>query len=109
MSVSVDVQENWGTIYFSLMGSNYLHDFDLNRLTVTSSLYFRILEGWSVRVGGSYSAIHDQISLPRRGATEEDILLRRRQLATQYTYSMSVGLSYRFGSKYANIVNPRFQ
>jgi hypothetical protein len=109
LSVSIDVQENWGTIFFSLAGSNYLHDFDLNRLTVASTFYFRILEGWSVRLGGSYSAIHDQVTLPRRGATEEDILLRRRQLATQYNYSMSVGLSYRFGSKYANIVNPRFQ
>jgi hypothetical protein len=109
LSVSIDVQENWGTIYFSLAGSNYLHDFDLNRFTVGSSLYFRILEGWSVRLVGSYSAIHDQVTLPSRGATEEDILLRRRQLATQYNYSMSVGLSYRFGSKYANIVNPRFQ
>jgi hypothetical protein len=108
LSVSIDVQENWGTIYGSLAGSNYLHDFDLNRFTVASSLYFRIFEGWSVRIGGSYSAIHDQITLPSRGASEEDILLRRRQLATQYDYSMSVGLSYRFGSEYANIVNPRF-
>ncbi len=108
LSVSIDVQENWGTIYASLAGSNYLHDFDLNRLTAACRLSFRILEGWSVHVGGSYSAIHDQVTLPSRGATEEDILLRRRQLATQYNYSMSVGLSYRFGSKYANIVNPRF-
>jgi hypothetical protein len=68
-----------------------------------------VSEGVSVFGIANYSAIHDQIELPRRGATEEDILLKRRQLATQYQYGMSAGFSWEFGSKYANIVNPRFQ
>ena len=46
--------------------------------------------------------------LPKEGATEEEILLHQRQLATQYDYFASVGLRYTFGSIYSNVVNPRF-
>jgi hypothetical protein len=41
-------------------------------------------------------------------ATLEEILLRRKELATEYEYSISVGLSFTFGSIYSNVVNPRF-
>ena len=57
---------------------------------------------------GRYSAIHDQLNLNKSGASDEDILLQRRALESQYSYSMSVGLSYSFGSIYNNVVNPRF-
>ena len=109
LTVDIDVKENWGTIGGSVTASNYLHDLDLNRLTARVSVSWRVSEGVSVFGIANYSAIHDQIELPRRGATEEDILLKRRQLATQYQYGMSAGFSWEFGSKYANIVNPRFQ
>ena len=41
-------------------------------------------------------------------ATDEEILLQLRQLRTDYRWEMSIGLSYTFGSKFANTVNPRF-
>ena len=52
--------------------------------------------------------IHDQIHLPREGATREEILLRQRELATDFRYWSFIGLSYTFGSIYSNVVNPRF-
>ena len=52
--------------------------------------------------------IRDQLSLPMKDATEEEILLNIRQLATQYYYFASIGLRYTFGSIYSNVVNPRF-
>jgi len=39
--------------------------------------------------------------------TEEEILLRRRQRETDFRFDAGVGLSFQFGSKFANIVNPR--
>ena len=42
------------------------------------------------------------------GATDEEVLLRRRQLETSFTYFVSAGFTYRFGSIFNNIVNPRF-
>ncbi|MEA2104866.1 MAG: hypothetical protein U9P79_09545 [Candidatus Cloacimonadota bacterium] len=54
------------------------------------------------------SRVHDQISLPAGDVTPEELLLKQRELETQYTYWGSIGLTYSFGSIYNNIVNPRF-
>ena len=59
-------------------------------------------------IDGSGARIHDQLALPKGGATLEEILLQRRQLATTYNYYVSVGLSFSFGSTNSNVVNPRF-
>jgi len=34
--------------------------------------------------------------------------LRQRELATDYSFSGSVAITYTFGSKFANLVNTRF-
>ncbi len=49
-----------------------------------------------------------RVDLAAGGVTDEDILLRRRELATSFRYFMSMGFSYTFGSRFANVVNPRF-
>lgn len=55
-----------------------------------------------------FRGCNDQLFLPRRGASLEDILLERTRLATSYRGSANVGLSYTFGSIFTNVVNPRF-
>ena len=42
------------------------------------------------------------------GATPEEILLRRKELETNFEYFTSFGFTYTFGSIYNNVVNPRF-
>ena len=49
------------------------------------------------------------IVMARLGYTDEEILLRQRELGTEFRYWLSFGLSYRFGSIYNNAVNPRFE
>jgi hypothetical protein len=56
----------------------------------------------------SASRIRDQLSLPRRDATEEEVLLRLRQLSSGFETEGRFGLTYQFGSRFASIVNPRF-
>ena len=51
---------------------------------------------------------YDQINLPKGDADLEEVLLRRRQLETNYEASVSFGFRYRFGSVLNNVVNPRF-
>lgn len=58
--------------------------------------------------GGGASMIHDQLSLVKQNLTYDQILLQRKEIATQYEYYLSFGLSYTFGSIYNNVVNPRF-
>lgn len=75
----------------------------------------RITENWKINLGlyynyskDSYEIIHDQLGLVKGGVTPEEVLLRRRELETQFSYYSSIGLSYTFGSIYNNVVNPRF-
>ncbi len=108
LTIAFEMKEKWGSVSTSVRGSQYFHDLSKNNLRISSSIRLRIIKGLQLRLYGSFSLIHDQLSLPKGGASEEEILLRRKELATQYRYWGSVGLSYTFGSIYNNVVNPRF-
>ena len=51
----------------------------------------------------------DQLSLRRGEATSEEILVRQRELATDYAFDFGFGISYSFGSIFNSVVNPRFR
>jgi hypothetical protein len=108
LTLTLESKQTWGTVETSLEGSHYFHDFAKNRLQLYSQLSLQLFKGVSFDLYGSFSLIHDQLSLPKGGATDEEILLQRKQLATQYQYFGSMGISYTFGSIYNNVVNPRF-
>jgi hypothetical protein len=108
LEAAVRIRQTWGSVFAGLTGSSYLHDADFHRVTLNSNVSFRLTHGISLNVGGNYQRINDQLSLPRRDASLEDILLQRRRLATSYRGAGSVGLSYSFGSIFTNVVNPRF-
>jgi len=109
LNVSLSVKQPWGSTGVALEGSNYLHDFRKNRVTMFGNGQFRIYKGLSLQFFGSVGLIHDQLFISKEGASEQAVLLRRRQLATSYRYFGFFTLSYTFGSKFANIVNPRFE
>jgi len=69
----------------------------------------RVFRGFSFNVRGRFERVHDQLSLPIGDATIDEILLRRKELATDFEYSFEVGFRFTFGSVYSNVVNPRFQ
>ena len=77
-------------------------------MSLNGYLDLRIAKGLSVNFGGGASLIHDQLGLVKGGATTEEVLLRRKELATQFQYFTSFGFTYTFGSIYNNVVNPRF-
>ena len=104
----LELKEPWGTMEASLEGSHYFHNFKYNRVEFNVEFNFRILKGLTLNVDARYERIRDQLNLPLGDASLEEILLRRKELATDYNYSLSVGLSFTFGSIYSNVVNPRF-
>jgi len=108
LHISLSVKQPWGTIETDFSGAHYFHDFSKNHIQASASFSFHLVKGFSFNVDGRFSRIHDQLSLPQRQATMEEILLRRRELETQYNYDFSIGVEYTFGSIYNNIVNPRF-
>ncbi|MCF8233076.1 MAG: hypothetical protein K9J27_12940 [Bacteroidales bacterium] len=108
LSVDYKIKKEWGSVNFSLNASHYFHDFSKNRLSFNSSVSLNLVRGLNVFFNAGASLIHDQLSLPKGEATSEEILTRQQQLATDYNYHASFGISYTFGSRYNNIVNPRF-
>jgi hypothetical protein len=108
LEIAMEFKKKWGTISTSFEASNYLHDFRKNQLELNGEISVRVFKGLSFNMHGGGARIHDQIFLPKGGATIEEVLLRRKQLATNYDYFFSVGFSYSFGSIFSNIVNPRF-
>ena len=108
LSIGFKTIQKWGNINISVSGQNYIHDFSKNSLNTYVSSDIRIVKGLSFNIYGSYSFIRNQLSLPKSGATQQEMLLRQKELATSFNYYVSIGLSYTFGSIYNNIVNPRF-
>jgi len=108
LSVTLELKEPWGTATASLQGSHYFHDFSKNKIEISGELSVRLFKGFSLNIESSYERIHDQLSLPLGGATWEEILLRRKELAKDYEFEISMGFSFTFGSIYSNVVNPRF-
>jgi hypothetical protein len=105
---SIDLRQPWGSVSSSLEGAAYLNDFSQRHLVFFNSLDLKLFKGFSFFSFGQLSLIRDQLYLPRGNLTDQERLLRRRQLATSYQYFVQLGLSYSFGSIFNNIVNPRF-
>jgi len=105
---SLEVKQPWGSVSTSLEAAAYMHDFSKQRLVFYNNVDWRLIKGLSLSLGGNASLIRDQLYIAAENLSDEEVLLRRRQLATSYRYFVSVGLSYSFGSIYSNIVNSRF-
>ena len=108
LEIAFEVKKKWGTASASIVGSHYFHNFKYNRIQLNGELSLRLIRGLNFNIYGRYSRIRDQLSLPRGELSLEEVLLQQKQLATGYSYRMSVGLSYKFGSLKSKVVNPRF-
>ncbi|MGE5349042.1 MAG: hypothetical protein ACM3NP_07185 [Actinomycetota bacterium] len=108
LRVAYQVQKKWGSIYFSLRGLNYFHDFSKHMVAADLFTRIRIFKGLSLTVNLEAARINDQLNLRKGELSEAERLLRLREQATGYELQAGIGLSYTFGSIYNNIVNPRF-
>jgi len=109
IEAKLNVNQKWGTIHFGTKYHNYLHNWKYLYLRANARFDIRITGGLSFNIYTSAELIRDQLELPKEGATPQEVLTRRRQLASGYRFSTHFGISYRFGSKLNNFVNPRFE
>ena len=105
---SLNLVQPWGNVTFTADHSRYLHDTSKWEASLEAYFNVRLFKGFSVNLFGNYGWIRDQLYLPGGDYTEAEILLRQRALATSFSYWTSFGISYRFGSIFNNVVNPRF-
>jgi hypothetical protein len=105
----LSMKEPWGNATVGFEAFQYLHDPERHRLELFGWLSVRLFRGLDFNVNGRLARVKDQINLRAGEATDEEILLRQRELGTDFRYDVSFGLSYRFGSIFNNAVNPRFE
>ncbi len=108
VETKLSFNQKWGTVGFGVDYHNYFHNWKYFNLEANLELDIRITGGLSFNIFTSAELIRDQIYLPKEGATPQEVLTRRRQLASGYSVNAHFGVSYRFGSKLNNFVNPRF-
>ena len=108
LSASWEIIQKWGELDFTLRWNNYLHDWSKNNLSGNLYMSVRIFKGLNINFSGSASIVNDQLSLPKAGVSDFDILTRRKMTETKFDYYGYFGFSYTFGSIYNNAVNPRF-
>ncbi len=107
-TVTIDQREPWGSLQAEVEYSTFLPDASLYRIQLEGEVNVRLARGLSLAVELATSRIRDQLSIPRRGVTAEEVLLRLRRLRSGYEYDLQIGLTYTFGSIFNTIVNPRF-
>jgi hypothetical protein len=108
VSLAYEQREPWGSLQARTEWSQYLHDLTKTRLELEGELSLRVARGLSVAANVGASRIRNQLALPARGATDEEILLRIRRIQTGYEYGVGISLTYTFGSIFSSVVNPRF-
>jgi hypothetical protein len=104
----VNIRQPWGNLETGLTASNYFHDYSRRRIEFYGRTSVRVFEGFSLSFQAEYQVVRDQLSLPKGSASIEDVLLKQRELATDFSLAGSVAVSYTFGSRFANVVNTRF-
>jgi hypothetical protein len=107
LNVVFDMNRPWGRSRLDLEASQLLEDRSKNRLTLRGEIEYRLVKGLSLNFRADISRIRDQIFLPARDATDEEILLERRALATDFRWEARMGISFTFGSIYSTVVNAR--
>jgi hypothetical protein len=108
LTAGYEVRQPWGQIDVGVNASQYLQDLARYSVQFGGSVEVRVAQGLSIELGGDVALIHNQLNLPKGDADLEEVLLRRRQLETNYQAGLSFGFRYRFGSIYNNVVNTRF-
>jgi hypothetical protein len=105
--LEMQMAQPWGEIDLEVEGRQYPELKDNYSIQLDLELSVRLSSAWAIYLETNFESIHDQIFLPRGDASIDEVLLKRRQLATTYDLRATFGLSFTFGSIYNNIINRR--
>lgn len=108
LNFNFEQTKKWGSLDISVGAAQYLHNMTLFNAFFNPNMNWQIAQGLRINFGGFLSFVSDRINIPKSELSDQEVLLRLRQLDTSFTYFTYMGINYRFGSKYNNFVNPRF-
>jgi hypothetical protein len=106
-SVSINFNQKWGSFSGGAYYRNYFMDPGIYSTGANVTFSIRVAGGLSFYMSGTGNIIHDQVYLQKGAATEEEILIRKRQLESSFNYYTSAGILFRFGSNNNSFVNQR--
>ena len=109
VEADLDITEPWGGMYAGLDAFQYLHDLSKHSIGIRGGLNIRLVRGLDFNLNGNVARIKDQLYLAKEDLTPEEILLQQRSRGTGFRFSTNIGLRFRFGSKFNNVVNPRMR
>jgi hypothetical protein len=107
--LSTTFTKDWGQLSSGIELASFLNDFEKNHFFFWCDYNIRIFKGLSLNSWMRFNVQRDQINIRQKGASQEEVLLQQQELLTDFELKANIGLSYRFGSIYNNVVNPRFQ
>ena len=105
--MQLDLRRPWGSSSIDVVALQFAREPSQYSLTTSGSLNYRVVRGLGIFISGDYSLVRNQRYLAKRGASDEEVLVRRRALATSSSVSVSLGLTYTFGSIFNSTVNTR--
>ncbi len=108
LSVNLSLNQKWGSISTGITYRNFLNNWEQYNLSLNTSVDVRLTGNLSVNLYAFPSIVRDQVFLPKGNISVDDVLIRRRQLQTDFNFFMGFGFTYRFGSILNNYINPRF-
>jgi hypothetical protein len=108
LSINFSYYEPWGTLSASAGGSSYLNDLSQFSIGLGAAASLKISKGISLTFSGSIGYSQDQRSLRQGTGDLTEVITGQWQMEEGLNYSLNVGISFRFGSKNNNSVNPRF-
>jgi len=108
LNVDFTYFESWGSFSANAFGTAYLHDHSQYLLGANAIASVRLFKGLSVNLAGGAVFSRNQRSLRQEPVDENDFITGMVEMEQGLAYSISIGISFRFGSKYNNSVNARF-
>jgi hypothetical protein len=99
----------WGSINAGVFWRNFMNDFSKNNLSLTGAFTTRITKGLNFAVWGNYNFVRNQINIRKGDVSTAQLLVKNTELLSNFNFNGGIGLSYRFGSKFNDAVNPAFK
>jgi hypothetical protein len=100
--------ESWGSFSASAYGTSYLNDLSQYSLGASAIASIRVYKGLSFNISAGAGYCTDQRSLRQEPVDPLGFVTGMREMEQGLSYSINLGIAFRFGSKYNNTVNARF-